>query len=140
MSTNVEHPTSTPLTRLIRDNIEDLFDKDGLKASIPESLLSEFTDIFTERSDPDSGEFVNMALSVNCDWGDFTLLLLQFVKAQPEHSLSLFVRDALLRKTQDSLSHLEDQIEMVWGKEEYSGSEGDCYSGSYENIRGGEET
>ena len=139
MSTTIEHPTSTPLTRLIRENIEDLFDKDGLKASIPESLLSEFTDIFTERSDPDSGEFVNDSLTIHADFGDFCLLLLRFIKEEPEHSLSLFVRDALLRKTQDSLNNLEDQIERIWVEEEYSG-EGDCYSGSYENIRGGEET
>lgn len=138
MSTITEHPTSTPLTRLIRESIEQLYDKDGLRATIPESLLSEFTDIFTDRNDPDFGEFVNDALVIHADFGDYCLLLLRFIKEQPEHSLSLFVRDALLRKTQDSLNHLEDQIKKVWVEEEY-GHEGDCYSGSYENIRGGEE-
>ena len=139
MSTIIEHPTSTPLTRLIRDYIEDLYDKDGLKASIPDHILEQFTyQVFTDRNE-EFAEFVNDALTIHSDFGDYCLLLLRFIKEQPEHSLSLFVRDALLRKTQDSLNALEDQIERVWVEEEYSGSEGDCYSGSYENIRGGEE-
>ena len=139
MSTIIEHPTSTPLTRLIRDYIEDLYDKDGLKASIPDHILEQFTyQVFTDRNE-EFAEFVNDALTIHSDFGDYCLLLLRFIKEQPEHSLSLFVRDALLRKTQDSLNHLEDQIERIWVEEEYSGSEGDCYSGSYENIRGGEE-
>ena len=139
MSTIIEHPTSTPLTRLIRDNIEDLYDKDGLKASIPDEVLELFTyQVFTDRNE-EFAEFVNDSLAIHADFGDFCLLLLRFIKEEPEHSLSLFVRDALLRKTQDSLNHLEDQIERIWVEEEYSGSEGDCYSGSYENIRGGEE-
>ena len=139
MSTIIEHPTSTPLTRLIRDYIEDLYDKDGLKASIPDHILEQFTyQVFTDRNE-EFAEFVNDALTIHSDFGDYCLLLLRFIKEQPEHSLSLFVRDGLLRKTQDSLNALEDQIERVWVEEEYSGSEGDCYSGSYENIRGGEE-
>ena len=138
MSTIIEHPTSTPLTRLIRDYIEDLYDKDGLKASIPDHILEQFTyQVFTDRNE-EFAEFVNDALTIHSDFGDYCLLLLRFIKEQPEHSLSLFVRDALLRKTQDSLNALEDQIERVWVEEEYAG-QGDCYEGSYENIRVGEE-
>ena len=138
MSTIIEHPTSTPLTRLIRDYIEDLYDKDGLKASIPDHILEQFTyQVFTDRNE-EFAEFVNDALTIHSDFGDYCLLLLRFIKEQPEHSLSLFVRDGLLRKTQDSLNALEDQIARVWVEEEFAG-QGDCYEGSYENIRGGEE-
>ena len=125
MSTITEHPTSTPLTRLIRDNIQDLYDPEiGVKQA-PDSILEQLAEIFSDKDDPDSSDFLLFALTCERDFAEFFEVIKRFIRSDQDfpltaHELSLFVKDALIGQAQNELNKLEGVLEEAYWEEEAS--------------------
>jgi len=78
---------------LLRDNATALYDKDTESLVEPsEALENELLEILCK---PDSETFINDALWMGGDRGDFEQLLMAFIKASPEHPLSVHVDKSL---------------------------------------------
>ena len=139
MSTNVEHPTSTPLTRLIRDNILDLYDPETGVKQAPDSIAELLAEIFSDKDDPDSSDFLLFALTCQRDFGEFFALLKRFIRSDQDHELSLFVKDALIGQAQNELNKLEGVLEEAYLEEEaawkYEGH-AEVHSNVYEFKKG----
>lgn len=120
MSTITEHPTSTPLTRLIRDTILDLYDPvNGVKQA-PDSILEQLAEIFSDKDDPDSSDFLLFALTCERDFAEFFQVLKRFIRSDQDHELSLFVKDGLIGQAQNELNKLEGVLEEAYWEEEAS--------------------
>ena len=78
---------------LLRDNASDLWDvADECLVEPSETLENELLEILCK---PDSETFINDALWMGGDRGDFEQLLMAFIKASPEHPLSVHVDKSL---------------------------------------------
>ena len=78
---------------LLRDNATALYDKDSDSLVEPsEALENELLEVLCG---PSNETFINDALWMGGDRGDFEQLLMAFIKASPEHPLSVHVDKSL---------------------------------------------
>tara|TARA_R100001244_G_scaffold52401_1_gene45451 strand:+ start:337 stop:744 length:408 start_codon:yes stop_codon:yes gene_type:complete len=78
---------------LLRDNASDLWDVAEECIVAPSGILED--ELLEVLCGPDNGTFINEALWIGGDSGDFEQLLMAFIQQHPHHPLSIHVDKSL---------------------------------------------
>jgi hypothetical protein len=89
----IKPPPEETFKSLLRDNATDLWDK-GEKCLVDPSVNLE-NELIKILCKPSNETFINEALWIGGDSGEFEQLLMAFIKASPEHPLSVHVDKSL---------------------------------------------
>jgi hypothetical protein len=102
---------------LLTDNAIDLYDKDDSLVEPSEALENELLEVLCG---PSNETFINEALWIGGDSGDFEQLLMAFIKASPEHPLSIHVDKSLRGYLPLAIEAEEATIAEAYAAEEES--------------------
>ena len=109
---------------LLRDNAIDLYDKGEETIVAPSvDLENELLELLCKAENQPDHPFINDALIIGGDSGDFEQLLIAFKKANPEHPLAIHVDKSLrgyLPLVIEAAEQADNTISQAYADEEQS--------------------
>ena len=108
---------------LLRDNAIDLWDGEESIVAPSVDLENELLEVLCKAENQPDHPFINDALIIGGDSGDFEQLLIAFKKANPEHPLAIHVDNSLrgyLPLVIEAAEQADNTISQAYADEEQS--------------------